>query len=148
MANINKDGLLNVLIKYSGNADSIAQIKSSYENQHGREALDKALAKIPSSAFQGDKGSTSAEAIYFNKPDSSARTSRKTEQAMSKGAKLRPKPKVKMDEETLKAFQDLNDSREELNLNKGGLTKKTKGFKHGGLAGQGHNDMRKGGLFK
>ena len=34
------------------------------------------------------------------------------------------------------------------NNNKGGLAKKTKGFKHGGLAGQGHNDMRKGGLFK
>ena len=33
--------------------------------------------------------------------------------------------------------------------NKGGVvTKKTKGFKQGGLAGQGHNDMRKGGLFK
>ena len=33
--------------------------------------------------------------------------------------------------------------------NKGGVVnKKTKGFKHGGLAGQGHNDMRKGGLFK
>jgi len=33
--------------------------------------------------------------------------------------------------------------------NKGGVvTKKTKGFKHGGLAGTGHNDMRKGGLFK
>ena len=32
--------------------------------------------------------------------------------------------------------------------NKGGLAKKTKGFKQGGLAGQGHNDMRKGGLFK
>ena len=32
--------------------------------------------------------------------------------------------------------------------NKGGLAKKTKGFKHGGLAGTGHNDMRKGGLFK
>jgi len=32
--------------------------------------------------------------------------------------------------------------------NKGGLAKKTKGFKQGGLVGQGHNDMRKGGLFK
>jgi len=32
--------------------------------------------------------------------------------------------------------------------NKGGLAKKTKGFKQGGLAGAGHNDMRKGGLFK
>ncbi len=32
--------------------------------------------------------------------------------------------------------------------NKGGLAKKTKGFKHGGLAGTGHNDMRKGGLFR
>jgi hypothetical protein len=32
--------------------------------------------------------------------------------------------------------------------NKGGLAKKTKGFKHGGLAGASHNDMRKGGLFK
>ena len=32
--------------------------------------------------------------------------------------------------------------------NKGGLAKKTKGFKQGGLAGTGHNDMRKGGLFK
>ena len=29
-----------------------------------------------------------------------------------------------------------------------GAKEKTKGFKHGGLAGQGHNDMRKGGLFK
>jgi len=35
-----------------------------------------------------------------------------------------------------------------LGNNKGGLAKKTKGFKQGGLAGQGHNDMRKGGLFK
>ena len=148
MIEIEKDGLLKVLIKYSGNADNIAQIKSLYENQHGREALDKALAKIPSSAFQGDKGSTSAEAINFNEPDSSARTSRKTEQAMSKGAQLRPKPRVKMDEETVKAFQALNAAKKELKLNKGGLAKKTKGFKHGGLAGQGHNDMRKGGLFK
>ena len=32
--------------------------------------------------------------------------------------------------------------------NKGGLAKKTKGFKQGGLAGTGHNDMRKGGLFR
>jgi len=32
--------------------------------------------------------------------------------------------------------------------NKGGLAKKTKSFKQGGLAGTGHNDMRKGGLFK
>ena len=32
--------------------------------------------------------------------------------------------------------------------NKGGLAKKTKGFKKGGLAGTGHKDMRKGGLFK
>ena len=32
--------------------------------------------------------------------------------------------------------------------NKGGLAKKTKGFKQGGLAGTGHNDMRKSGLFK
>ena len=32
--------------------------------------------------------------------------------------------------------------------NKGGLAKKTKGFKQGGLAGTGHKDMRKGGLFK
>ena len=32
--------------------------------------------------------------------------------------------------------------------NIGALAKKTKGFKQGGLAGTGHNDMRKGGLFK
>ncbi len=32
--------------------------------------------------------------------------------------------------------------------NRGGLAKKTKDFKQGGLAGTGHNDMRKGGLFK
>jgi len=33
--------------------------------------------------------------------------------------------------------------------NKGGVVaKKTEGFKHGGLAGTGHNDMRKGGLFR
>jgi len=32
--------------------------------------------------------------------------------------------------------------------NKGGLVNKTKGFKQGGLAGTGHNDMRKKGLFK
>ena len=145
---IEKDKLLKFLIKHSGNADSIAQIKRSYENQHGREALDKALAKIPSSAFQGDKGSTSAEAIYFNKPDSSKRQSRKTKQAMSKGAKLRPKPRVIIDKETAEKFQALNAAKEELNLNKGGLAKKTKGFKQGGLSGTGHNDMRKGGLFK
>ena len=34
------------------------------------------------------------------------------------------------------------------NKNIGSLAKKTKGFKQGGLAGTGHNDMRKGGLFK
>ena len=145
---IKKKYLLKFLIKYSGNADSIAQIKSLYEDQHGREALDKALAKIPSSAFQGDKGSTSAEAIYFNKPDSSTRTSRKTKQAMSKGAKLRPKPKVKMDKETLEEFQALNASRKELNLTKVDLAKNKKGFKQGGLAGTGHNEQGTVGVCK
>jgi|TARA_B110000285_G_C14954620_1_gene528531 hypothetical protein len=34
------------------------------------------------------------------------------------------------------------------NNNKGGLTKKTKGYTRGGLTKSGHNDMRKGGLFR
>ena len=70
----------------------------------------------------------------------------RTKRAMSKGAKLRPKPKDKISA----GFADLVKAARELHMgkNKGGLAKKTKGFKQGGLAGTGHNDMRKGGLFR
>ena len=139
---INKNELLKFLIEYSGDEDNIAQVKKIYKKEHGAEALQNALAKIDSTSIVAKKGTTSDEATLFREAKSEKIKARDTERAMSKGAKLRPPPDL--------GFKNLSKAYNELakGNNKGGLAKKTKGFKHGGLAGQGHNDMRKGGLFK
>ncbi len=143
MANmIKKNELLKFLIEYSGDEDNIAQVKRIYKKEHGAEALQNALAKIDSTSIVGEKGTTADEAILFREAKSEKRKARDTERAMSRGAKLRPPPDL--------GFGNLAKAAAELarGNNKGGLAKKTKGFKQGGLAGTGHNDMRKGGLFK
>ena len=143
MANkIKKNELLKFLIEYSGDEYNIGQVKNIYKKIHGAEALQNALAKIDPTSIVGEDGTTANEAIVFRNPISKERKARDTERAMSRGAKLRPPPDL--------GFGNLAKAAAELarGNNKGGLAKKTKGFKHGGLAGTGHNDMRKGGLFK
>ena len=139
---IGKNELLKFLIEYSGSEDNISAVKSLYKHQHGKEALQNALAKIPSSSIRGEDGITADEAVVFANPTSKKRQEYDTERAMSRGAKLRPRKKT--------GFDALGKAALEISRgnNKGGLAKKTKGFKQGGLAGTGHNDMRKGGLFK
>ena len=139
---INKNELLKFLIEYSGDEDNIAQVKKIYKKEHGAEALQNALAKIDSTSIVAEKGTTADEATLFREAKSEKRKARDTERAMSRGAKLRPKP-----DDGFGSFAQTMREMAKGN-NKGGLAKKTKGFKHGGLAGTGHNDMRKGGLFK
>ena len=139
---IKKNELLKFLIEYSGDEYNIGQVKSIYKKAHGAKALQNALAKIDPTSIMGEDGTTANEATVFRKPISKEKKAQDTEQAMARGAKLRAKP-----DDGFGSFAQTIAEMAKGN-NKGGLSKKTKGFKHGGLAGTGHNDMRKGGLFK
>jgi len=119
-----KDGLriLKVLQGESraGESGSLAEVKSRLNRKYGTEQMSQFYSSLPKSAMP------IAEEDYYEVP------------TIERMRKAGDKPV---------RFQWLLNEPAQGN-SKGGLAKKTKGFKHGGLAGQGHNDMRKGGLFK
>ena len=119
-----KDGLriLKVLQGESraGESGSLAEVKSRLNRKYGTEQMSQFYSSLPKSAMP------IAEEEYYEVP------------TIERMRKAGDKPV---------RFQWLLNEPAQGN-SKGGLAKKTKGFKHGGLAGQGHNDMRKGGLFK
>ena len=135
---------MDALIKHSGNEIDINNVKDAIKKGLGEKGFNAFFSNMPNDSFGTDKGDVADETIYFRKGASKSTQKNRTENAMAKGAKLRSAPKA--DDigfgNIVKAAQELYGN------NKGGLAKKTKGFKQGGLAGQGHNDMRKGGLFK
>ena len=137
---------MDALIENSGNEININEIKRVMKKDLGEKGYNAFFSSMPNDSFGIDDGDVADETIYFRKGASKDMQKSRTEAAMARGAKLRPRPKVKKPE----GFSDLVESAKELGIgkNKGGLAKKTKGFKQGGLAGTGHNDMRKGGLFK
>ena len=137
---------MDALIENSGNEVNIGEIKKVMKKDLGEKGFNAFFSSMPNDSFGADDGDVADETIYFRKGASKGMQKSRTERAMSRGAKLRPKPKDKISA----GFADLVKAARELHMgkNKGGLAKKTKGFKHGGLAGTGHNDMRKGGLFK
>ena len=99
---------------------SLAQVKSRLNRKYGTEQMSQFYSSLPKSAMP------IAEEEYYEVP------------TIERMRKAGDKPV---------RFQWILNEPAQGN-NKGGLAKKTKGFKHGGLAGTGHNDMRKGGLFK
>lgn len=146
MAKFTKKQYMDALIKNSGDEGNIGEIKRVMKKDLGEKGFNGFFSSMPNDSFGIEKGEVADETIYFRKGASKAVQKGRTEDAMAKGAKLRPKPEDKISA----GFAALADSARELGIgkNKGGLAKKTKGFKQGGLAGTGHNDMRKGGLFK
>ena len=136
---------MDALIKHSGNEIDINNVKDAIKKGLGEKGFNAFFSNMPNDSFGMENGDVADETIYFRKGASKSTQKSRTENAMAKGAKLRPKPKVKLPS----GFENISKAAQELyGNNKGGLAKKTKGFKQGGLAGQGHNDMRKGGLFK
>ena len=119
-----KDGLkiLKVLQGESraGDSGDLAGIKIRLARKYGTEQMSQFYSSLPKSAMP------IAEEEYYEVP------------TIERMRKAGDKPV---------RFQWILNEPAQGN-NKGGLAKKTKGFKHGGLAGTGHNDMRKGGLFK
>ena len=119
-----KDGLkiLKVLQGESraGDSGDLAGIKIRLARKYGTEQMSQFYSSLPKSAMP------LAEEDYYEVP-----TIERLRKAGDKPVR----------------FQWILNEPAQGN-NKGGLAKKTKGFKHGGLAGTGHNDMRKGGLFK
>jgi len=119
-----KDGLriLKVLQGESeaGESGSLAEVKARLARKYGTEQMSQFYSSLPKSAMPltGED--------YYEVP------------TIERMRKAGDKPV---------RFQWVLNEPAQGN-NKGGLAKKTKGFKHGGLAGTGHNDMRKGGLFK
>jgi hypothetical protein len=146
MAKFTKKQYMDALIENSGNEVNIGEIKKVMKKDLGEKGFNAFFSSMPNDSFGADDGDVADETIYFRKGASKAMQKSRTERAMARGAKLRPKPKDKISA----GFADLAKAAAELarGNNKGGLAKKTKGFKQGGLAGTGHNDMRKGGLFK
>jgi len=119
-----KDGLriLKVLQVESraGAAGSLPETKAKFLRKYGAKQMQEFYSSLPKSAMP------LAEEDYYEVP------------TIERMRKAGDKPV---------RFQWILNEPAQGN-NKGGLAKKTKGFKHGGLAGTGHNDMRKGGLFK
>ena len=79
------------------------------------------------------------QATYGKEPSTATRYMRPSDESIADAAAKAKRIEKQKSIDFVQSFQENN---------KGGLAKKTKGFKQGGLAGQGHNDMRKGGLFK
>jgi len=146
MSQFTKKQYMNALIENSGNEININEIKRVMKKDLGEKGYNAFFSSMPNDSFGIDDGDVADETIYFRKGISKAVQKNRTEEAMAKGAKLRPRRKVK----TPEGFSNLVEAAKELGIgkNRGGLAKKTKGFKQGGLAGTGHNDMRKKGLFK
>ena len=119
-----KDGLkiLKVLQGESraGDSGDLAGIKIRLARKYGTEQMSQFYSSLPKSAMP------IAEEEYYEVP------------TIERMRKAGDKPV---------RFQWILNEPAQGN-NKGGLAKKTKGFKHGGLVRTGHNDMRKGGLFK
>ena len=99
---------------------SLAKVKSRLARKYGTEQMSQFYSSLPKSAMP------IAEEEYYEVP------------TIERMRKAGDKPV---------RFQWILNEPAQGN-NKGGLAKKTKGFKHGGLVRTGHNDMRKGGLFK
>jgi len=146
MGKYTKKQYMDALIESSGDKDTIEEIKRFMKKDLGEKGFNAFFSSMPNDSFGMKDGDVADETIYFREGASKDIQKSRTKRAMSRGAKLRPKPKDKISG----GFSDLVKAARELHMgkNKGGLAKKTKGFKHGGLAGTGHNDMRKGGLFK
>ena len=146
MGKYTKKQYMEALIESSGDKNSIEGIKRFMKKDLGEKGFNAFFSSMPNDSFGIKDGDVADETIYFREGASKDMQESRTERAMSRGAKLRPKPKDKISA----GFADLVKAARELHTgnNKGGLAKKTKGFKQGGLAGQGHNDMRKSGLFK
>tara|TARA_R100000544_G_C2198783_1_gene45586 strand:+ start:257 stop:694 length:438 start_codon:yes stop_codon:yes gene_type:complete len=145
MGKFTKKQYMDALIENSGNKINIDYIKDAIKKDLGEKGFNAFFSNMPNDSFGAEQGDVADETIYFRKGVSKSTQKSRTKDAMARGAKLRPKPEVKLPS----GFENISKAAQELyGNNKGGLAKKTKGFKQGGLAGQGHNDMRKGGLFK
>ena len=146
MAKFTKKQYMDALIKNSGNKINIDYVKDAMKKDLGEKGFNGFFSSMPNDSFGMDDGDVADETIYFREGASKDTQESRTERAMSQGPKLRPKPRIELPE----GFDVLGKAVREIHSgnNKGGLAKKTKGFKQGGLAGSGHNDMRKGGLFK
>ena len=122
--NKKKDGLkiLKVLQAESraGESGDLPQVKESLLRRYGAKQMSQYYSSLPKSAMPV------AEEDYYEVP------------TIERMRKAGDKP--------VRYQWILNEPTQ--GNNKGGLAKKTKGFKQGGLAGTGHNDMRKGGLFR
>jgi|TARA_R110000796_G_scaffold85497_1_gene185508 hypothetical protein len=146
MARFTKKQYMDALIENSGNAINIEEVKKVMKKDLGEKGFNTFFSNMPNDSFGADDGDVADETIYFRQGASKDMQESRTERAKARRPKLRPKP----EDEISAGFANLSKAAQELGIgkNKGGLAKKTKGFKQGGLAGTGHNDMRKGGLFK
>jgi len=146
MARFTKKQYMDALIENSGNAINIEEVKKVMKKDLGEEGFNSFFSSMPNDSFGIEDGEVADETIHFRQGASKAIQESRTKRAKAQRPKLRPKPEDKISA----GFANLSKAYNELSSgnNKGGLAKKTKGFKQGGLAGQGHNDMRKGGLFK
>ena len=122
---------LTIKISNSGSDEQWPRLKRQLVKEYGSNQMNtfyESLKTIPRSTF-GDKN-----------PSEATRYMRPSDESMAEAAAKAKKIEKQKAIDFVQSFQEKN---------KGGVvTKKTKGFKHGGLAGTGHNDMRKGGLFK
>ena len=146
MARFTKKQYMDALIENSGNAINIEEVKKVMKKDLGEKGFNSFFSSMPNDSFGIEDGEVADETIHFRQGASKAIQESRTKRAKAQRPKLRPKPEDKISA----GFANLSKAYNELSSgnNKGGLAKKTKGFKQGGLAGQGHNDMRKGGLFK
>ena len=153
------------LIQASGNAESVADVKRAMKKDIGPDGVESFFSNMPKGSFGLEKGDIADETIHFFKPSSKDSIEFSTKRAMSRAprdlaaAKKRARVQAaeartqkilaNMSKEDKKSFDNMGKAALELKgNNKGGLAKKTKSYSRGGLTKAGHNDMRKGGLFK
>ena len=165
MAKFTNKRYMDALIEASGNSQSIKDIKRVMKKDRGADGVESFFSSMPKGSFGMEKGDVADETIYFFKPSSKDNIKFETERAMrtapNRATAARKKARVQaaeartqkildgMSDEDKKSFDNLGTAARELKgNNKGGLAKKTKSYSRGGLTKAGHNDMRKGGLFK
>ena len=165
MAKYTKKQYMDGLIKASGDEDTVENIKRIMKKDLGADEFESFFSSMPKRSFGLEKGDVADETIYFFPAGSKENISIDTERAMLRAPKNLSEAKKKarkkaaqartqkildnMSEEALAGFTNISKAGAELNKNKGGVvTKKTKGYTRGGLTKSGHNDMRKGGLFR
>ena len=165
MAKFTNKRYMDALIEASGNSQSIKDIKRVMKKDRGADGVESFFSNMPKGSFGLEKGDIADETIHFFKPSSKDSIKFSTERAMSRAprdlaaAKKRARVQAaeartqkilaNMSEEDKKSFDNMGKAALELKgNNKGGLAKKTKSYSRGGLTKAGHNDMRKGGLFK